>query len=329
MKVSLFIPDKYIHRFHAMLNAAPILAANGIELSRDDKGGDVLFVQESMIREFPDAVRDIVDRPMIVYERIGCAPVNNRASVRTFMSKKNVLSWAKETSFYDLSMNNLPMIDGRYHLTLINSGPHLQEAKPQSITLSNEILSKIAEIFPIHMQGRYDYLKSLNARTIKKRSIDVFYAGTMSYANKLVDSHRESLVENLTSIKNRNVLIGQGNVFHQDRFHDTIIQSKIFISPYGSGTYSWKDFEAIFAGCVLIKPKADFISHYGFKIYEKNKYCVSCNPDFSDVHEIIESILTNLDHYAAFASDARQAIFDACSLEQYADDLTGYFRSLT
>lgn len=329
MKVSLLIPDKYIHRFHAMLNAAPMLAANGIHLSRDDRNSDILLIQESMIRETPDAVRDIIDRPLIVYERTGCAPVNNRAGVRTFMARKNVLSWAKETSFYDLSMNNLPMIDGRYHLTLINEGPNSQIEKPQNIILSEEILSKIDEIFPIHMQGRYDYLKSLNARTLRKRSIDVFFAGTMSYANKLVDHHRRILVDKLTSIRDRNVLIGQGNIFTQDRFHDTIIQSKIFVSPYGSGTYSWKDFEAIFAGCVLVKPKSDFISQYGFPIYEKGRYSVSCSPDFSDLPQVVESILSDLDQYAAFAADARQAIFDACSLEQYADDLTGYFRSLT
>lgn len=325
MKIKIEVEEKYLHRFYAMLKCTDALAAEGIELGVDVENPDILFIQEGKVRH-ATALKANSRQPLIIYERIGCAPVNTNADARRMMAQDNVLAWTKETNFRDLQLNNEPMIDGRYHLRLINHGEHRWNTKPQSQILTAETLDKIAAIFPIHMQERYDYLKSLRSKTIRKRPIDVFYAGTMHYTNKLVDRHRSQLVSRLGKIQNRSVLIGLGNLFSRNDFHDTLVQSKIFVSPYGSGAYSWKDFEALFAGCILIKPKSDFVTQYGFDIYKAGEYCVECDPEWSDLEEVIEYSLTNLDAASEFAFEAQKDIMTACNFEKYSADLVRFFK---
>lgn len=327
LRIRLEIQEKYIHRFHAMLRCQAALESFGIKIERECETPDLVFLQETTIRERIEEVRRFLEYPLIVYERIGCAPVNVSSAVRRFMAKPNVLAWTKETSFSDLKLNNAPMIDGRFHLTLINQGVNSQQPKVPPTQLSDGELAKVAAIFPIHMQSRYDYLRTVRTRTLRKRPMDVFYAGTMHYANKLVDDHRLRLVKEL-SVASVEGAIVKGNVFSQQQFQDLLTQSKIFVSPYGSGTYSWKDFEAIFAGCVLIKPKADFIAHYGFPIYEPGRFCVQCDPNFVDLGSILVEVLANLDKYSAFAADAQRTLLSACNAEQYSQDLATFFLSV-
>jgi hypothetical protein len=328
VRVRLEIQPKYMHRFHAMMQCKPQLAAENIEIGPDIDNPDLIILQESTIREQPETVAPLLAYPLAIYERIGCAPVNTNGDVRRFLMRENVRAWLKETDFVDHELNNETMIDGRYHLKLINTTPNEHIEKKPAVLLKASEFAKIRHIFPIHMQARYDYLKTLRPRTLRKRPIEVFFAGSMVYTNKLVDRHRLNLVDKLVKLPQQS-LVATGNLFDQNEFQDLLCQAKIFVSPYGSGTYSWKDFEAIFAGCVLIKPKADFIAHYGFPIYEPGKYCIQCDPNFSDLGAIVAEVAGNLPKYAEFAAAAQSALFKACNIEQYGADLTSFFRALT
>lgn len=328
MRIRLHVEQTYLHRFHAMLDVRDLLQDAGIHLlAQDDPGPhDVLFLQESIFRKSPSESLG-EHEPAIIYERIGCAPVNVGRSVRRLLRRPNVLAWTKETDFRDHSLNNEPMIAGRYHLATINVLPETQHAQRSEVLLEAADFAKIHRIFPIYMQERYDYLKTLRTRSLGKRPIEVFFAGTMHYENPLVDCHRMRCVEAMSKL-DRQCLIATGNVFDRNHFQDLLVTARVFVSPYGSGVYSWKDFEAILAGCVLVKPKADYVTTYGFDIYDPGRYCVQCAPDFSDLNEIVNSVLDDLGTYRDFAIAAQSAILAACDRERYAADLVTFFRGI-
>lgn len=328
MRVRLQIEQTYMHRFHAMLGVRDLLCDAGIQILTPDEDGahDLLFLQESIFRKAPSETLG-TDEPVIIYERIGCAPVNVSRSARRLLKRANVLAWTKETDFRDHALNNAPMVAGRYHLATINELPETQHAQAPEVQLGPAEFEKIHHIFPIYMQERYDHLKTLRTRSLGKRPIEAFFAGTMHYENPLVDMHRQRCVEAASRL-DRECLIATGNLFDRNHFQDLLVTARVFVSPYGSGVYSWKDFEAILAGCVLVKPRADYVTTYGFDIYDPGRFCVQCAPDFSDLKEKVDSILDDLETYRAFAMRAQEAILAACDRERYAADLVAFFRGV-
>lgn len=327
MKIGFRIEDKYRHRFAAMLRSADDLEAEGIHLSLECENPDVVIVQEGLLRQSKELRTELATVPKLVYERIGCAPVNANMDTRLLLKSDSVLGWLKETDFVDRQINNKPMIESRYHLTLIDKPDAPTPVAPPT-QLTEADLGKIAAIMPIHMQDRYDHLKSLRNGVLRKRPIDVFYAGTMHYASPLVDYHRFGLTQALSQMPHTKSLAATGNVFDRQQFHFLLTQSKIFVSPYGSGAYSWKDFEALFAGCILIKPRSDFITQYGFDIYGPNGYCVQCDPNWHGLEDLIRSLLDDLEAGQAVADRGRDQIYASCDQPSYTADLTRYFRSI-
>lgn len=324
MKVGFRIEDKYRHRFAAMMRSADDLEAEGISLSMEAENPDVVIIQEGLLRQSKELRSELAATPKLVYERIGCAPVNTNMDTRLMLKSESVLGWLKETDFRDRQINNLPMIESRYHLTLINKPGAPTPIAPPTI-LEAADLAKISAIMPIHMQDRYDHLKGLRNGVLRKRPIDVFYAGTMHYASPLVDYHRFGLTQVLSQLPHTKSLAATGNVFDRQQFHYLLTQSKIFVSPYGSGAYSWKDFEALFAGCILIKPRSDFITQYGFDIYGPDGYCVQCDPNWVGLDEMIRSLLDDLEASQSIADRGRDQIYASCDQDAYTADLKKYF----
>lgn len=64
---------------------------------------------------------------------------------------------------------------------------------------------------------------------------------------------------------------------------------QVFVSPFGIGEFSGKDYEIIMAGGLLIKPLADRLVSFP-NIYNKN-YSISTGADFSDLEERVMPFL--------------------------------------
>ncbi|MCZ6834528.1 MAG: glycosyltransferase [Planctomycetota bacterium] len=68
------------------------------------------------------------------------------------------------------------------------------------------------------------------------------------------------------------------------RFWDELCQSKACISPFGYGEVCWRDFEAIAAGAILIKPDMSHLETWP-NIYQPYQTYVPVKWDFSDLEE--------------------------------------------
>ena len=103
-----------------------------------------------------------------------------------------------------------------------------------------------------------NYLK--NVVPLKKRYYDIAFLGTINYGTnsesaKILTNHRTELCKKLSGICEKHKLnyIVQPSISLK-KYNKVLQQTKIFVSPYGWGEWSLKDYECICNGCHVIKP---------------------------------------------------------------------------
>lgn len=65
---------------------------------------------------------------------------------------------------------------------------------------------------------------------------------------------------------------------------------QVFVSPYGAGEWSHKDFEAMLAGCVVVKPLAEHVVAYP-NVYDPHTSVISTSVDFADLESKVLPLL--------------------------------------
>lgn len=93
-------------------------------------------------------------------------------------------------------------------------------------------------------------------------------------------------------------------------YWNNLSNTRILVSPWGDNVSCYKDVEAIYKGCVLIKPYSDFAKTYG-NLFQSNRFYVSCNSDWSNLVEKIEYINTNYDAFLDMRVSAYQHMYDS------------------
>jgi hypothetical protein len=119
--------------------------------------------------------------------------------------------------------------------------------------------------------------------------------------------------------KHRTVL-GLRNNCDMNFYGQILKNSKIYVSPYGLGEQTLKDFFALLFGCVLIKPDADYMHTYYPNIYTSD-FHVSCAIDFSNLPAVVENVLDNYKEYREKSLSARRMIISAFDRRPIATDL--------
>ncbi len=142
----------------------------------------------------------------------------------------------------------------------------------------------------------------------KGRSLDVFCAITVNYSCPLISWHRRAALRRLTEMRNLRCFITRGRVLPPDIYHYLLRQARICVSPWGWGETCHRDYEALAAGCVLIKPKTDFIDSL---LPLDERHYVACEPDFSDLEVQISRVLENWSAYRTQREANRQYVIEA------------------
>jgi hypothetical protein len=120
------------------------------------------------------------------------------------------------------------------------------------------------------------------------RPIDVSFAGTTTYSGGLIETHRKSCCWTLAEMihdTDLKIEIQIGRPLSHEQYADLLFNSKCVVSPCGWGETTYRDWEAIFAGCVLIKPCIEHLDDFPL--------CIHCRPDFSDLSEKIDRALVD------------------------------------
>lgn len=143
---------------------------------------------------------------------------------------------------------------------------------------------------------------------LSKRKYDIVFMGTTQYDEKIT-KHRLDVIKNIEEVCSKNNLqcYTSNAPIKYSKYMNILNNTKIFISPYGWGEFSLKEYECICFGVHIVKPKIYFQ-------YYPN-YCANMDDfeiDFSNFESKILDILANLDNAQKKVENNRKMFLDYC-----------------
>ena len=92
------------------------------------------------------------------------------------------------------------------------------------------------------------------------RDIDVLFLGTNGGYVDLIRWHRQKFVETIKDMQGlKSVVDGR---YGYEEYVALMRRTKVVVSPWGWGEWCWRDCEAIYFGCALVKPDTDYVYTY-------------------------------------------------------------------
>lgn len=277
-----------------------------------DSGQDLLVAHHAELAN--------ITGPTVMIERADSCIMAN-VHTRKLAENDNVLAVVKTTSSKPISINNCGF--SRYHFKLLSESSgivddHNLELMPD---LSPTALSKIHCWLPICTQNIFRKMKDLSVDFDAPRNIDVNYLVKPWSRSELLGYHRESIADVL---KGMNVNKVVGPTISREYWVSLLLDSKICVSPWGWGEMCHRDFDAIYSGCVLLKPDSNHMLSVP-DIYKPDFY-VPFKPDCSDLAEKVQMILDDWPKYHEMRVRARETIlaeWDKNQVELWANKLKG------
>lgn len=152
----------------------------------------------------------------------------------------------------------------------------------------------------------YERLDSLrDAKVPDWKPTDVHFAGCTDYTSPPVQSYRRLCVDAVKSLKGcRAESFSAHSCFPHTRYYQTLLRTKICVSPWGWGVACHRDVEAILAGCVVVKPTSNFIEAWP-DIYRGDRL-VTCLPDFSDLQRVVDEVLGDWKAWQGRCAETRE-----------------------
>jgi hypothetical protein len=177
---------------------------------------------------------------------------------------------------------------GRYHSYILDPS----STPPCRIELETEDLKKLT---PGVSYGTYDVMKRWLENSFDPdidRPTLIHFAGTTHYGNQHeITRHRTSVMSEIRKIPGNHTLI-DGRHIPRAVYDSTMKSSKIVVSPWGFGETAYRDYEALYAGAVLLKPDSNFVNSWP-KIFENNLTYIPCSPFWDDLKDKVTYILDN------------------------------------
>jgi hypothetical protein len=320
MRIAVDVQPKYHERIKGLLVVRNLLEDSRVTLDFKLEGGhDLLFIEDKIAK---GADRKLTSEPTIVFERIDSSIVSPFEKNRRLLKQPHVKYWAKEVAVRNPALNNAKMIQGRYHFALLQ--PNDVRAEKPTIPVKDAEQKKVLPLLPMFLQDRYNELRDGPVLNWQDRPIDLLCAGGLHEKYDILCRHRMQALR-CVEASNLNYVSIAGRV-PKNTYFDLLRHTKIVVSPYGLGEYSFKDFETIYAGCLLVKPDSSFCIGHSFDTYGGD-YCVQTKPDMSDFREVLGEIYDTFGAYQEMALRASDDLRRAFKPESYAEELVRVFRS--
>jgi hypothetical protein len=153
-------------------------------------------------------------------------------------------------------------------------------------------------------------LSRLNPIPWRARPIDVHLrVGTLNRSDKPQEWYQFSRAKALESVQplaDRLRLSGSGRVGSR-RYFAELYASKIVFSPFGWGEVCFRDYEAVAAGALLVKPDMSHLTTVP-DIYIPHETYIPVKWDLSDIHDVMLRCLDRPDESARVAANARKVL---------------------
>jgi hypothetical protein len=325
-----------------MVRSAPYFEAHGMEMTVKQTGQnesdvllalarlpgpyDVVLLQEPPVT---DVILETVSCvPTILLERVDGAQL--RAS-RDYLPR--VAGVIKSYAFRDCQQYNEEY--DRAHIRILHEAGiecrrPLHQERWNNPELSAEDLAKIRIGYSGF--GCHDILKWCVEQEVDldaPRPIDVHFAGTVAYQGTEVEAHRRLAIKAAADWCGPSVA-SAGRGIPRAQYYDQILQSKAVLCPWGWGEATYRDYEAMALGAVVIKPDTSHVESWPDIYDDMSELYVPCKPDFSDVHDIVSDIVERWGwgEYQEMREWARRVIVDAWQPESIAERMAALIKEL-
>jgi len=162
-------------------------------------------------------------------------------------------------------------------------------------SLQGEIAAHLRR-YSMHNFVRYT---SRFIRVKKPRKVNITARLGFDHSRNFVIVHRKLLMEKLKKFNVDTKFIGHSSYYKE------LQNVKLSISPFGLGEISYRDFETLVCGALLIKPDMGHMETWP-DIYIDNRTYISCAWNFSDLEEKIDDLLSNPKKMQDIAMDAQR-----------------------
>jgi len=293
-----------------------------VVLSQPDTRGDIRIVQSHLVADLRQKNDWRVFAPMIVNERADQEIV---AEVyRPLLKEPGTLAWLKECTIRDSHLHNGLQVADYHHYALMARDETEYPARLPRTLLDASDIAKIRVPFSVASFSRFERLRSRPSLEPVRRNIDVFLWGTIKSTQSLYQTHRSqachAVARLATNNPNYKTLMSVGRLLDDHEAHALMSRSKIVVSQYGHAMSSYRDWEALYAGCVLIKPDSHQQVNYLPDLFKDNLWYVPCAIDFSDLEEKVDMVMQDYPRYFERAQVARAGLMESTNLERRASD---------
>uniref|UniRef100_A0A061QX74 Uncharacterized protein n=1 Tax=Tetraselmis sp. GSL018 TaxID=582737 RepID=A0A061QX74_9CHLO len=244
---------------------------------------------------------------------------------------QRILAFLQHTALYPLLENNGPLIDDQRLMAWLDPmNVSIQMRQPE---ITKEELKKVYTVIPyvyrylhpldcggrkwfLQLQPAFEKSRAEWLLPLEDRRYDVVIVAA---ANPLYppakNEHRLMALQMVEYLEQRHQL--QVRTFIRQpttrEFFDTVQNAKVFVSPFGHGEAAGHDYEAILNGAVLVKPNSMRLRSFP-DIYSGG-YSVSCQSDFSDLEQVVMTVLGHLERAQALVDTAYSKLVRDSSVE--------------
>ena len=156
---------------------------------------------------------------------------------------------------------------------------------------------------------------SFNKNPINKRKNNLWFFAENKKNNQGISSnitnyHRTLLRQSIKKYNNKHNFTNynESGLEYND-YLNLLIKTAVVVSPFGKGEICYRDFEALFSGCVLIKPDMNHLKTWP-NIYIPMKTYIPCAWDFSDLEQKVNWVNNNLSQAQDIATYGQNMIYD-------------------
>ncbi len=254
-------------------------------------------------------------RPVIALARGASASVDERTA--EMLADDRITAVARNTNLVDPGVNNLVGPDDgyRYHVHLLRADEENGPGPSRNPALAPQDLRKLLTGFTL---ATYPRLKRIARRRWKPkapRAIDVSFVGKATHDVPEIARHRlraAAMLDELGRSGRFEVHVkltkaDGGPGYPKKQFYRVLAESKVAISPWGFGEVCIRDFEAILAGCVMIKPDMGHALTDPL-VYRKGETYLACRRDFADVPDLVADVVNRWEHFRDMRQHAYEAV---------------------
>lgn len=298
-----FLPGQYSGRFE-MLQDAKVMASHNVFVTDKLLNADVIICHnvDCEILHFMNRHKS---KLLIVCDRFDSVNLGN-AKVHVHLPE--VTAVFKEFTFQMARGTTVPILLKRYHYALIDQkNPDVTET-----VVPNKVYAvpwNFAQYS--HLPFKSD-MKQAGEKS-QEKDIDIFCVCHTHSSCAPLKKHRELFTGIVKSLAHR-YIIAVDPIKSKRDFIETIKRSKVVVAPYGIGERIATDQFCLLSGGVLVKPTCAHVRTVP-NIYQP-EYYVPCEPDGSNLVELIDQVMSELPLYQQKSRKARE-LLDSWTLTRF------------